>query len=169
MEFLLDILKSVPPPLATLLLAMIPVGELRGALPIAILVYKLPLPTAIAISIIGNMIPVYFLLKFFEVVARWLMNKYDFATKFFDWLFERTRRKLHTKVQKYGYWALAMFVAIPLPVTGAWTGTLGAFVFGLPRKKSFLAILAGVCISSAIVTVLTVGGSAAVMKLLMLK
>ena len=169
MEFLVDILKSVPPPLATLLLSMIPVGELRGALPIAILVYKLPLPTAILLSIIGNMLPVYFLLMFFEKVSRWLMERSSLARKFFEWLFERTRRKLDTKVQKYGYWALAMFVAIPLPVTGAWTGTLGAFVFGLPRKKSFLAIFAGVCISSAIVTVLTLGGSAAVMKILLLK
>jgi uncharacterized membrane protein len=169
MEWLVDIFKSVPPPLATLLLAMLPVGELRGALPVAILVYKLPLALAIFLSILGNILPVYFLLMFFEKVSRWLMSRYGFADKFFQWLFERTRRKLHDKVQKYGYWALAMFVAIPLPVTGAWTGTLGAFVFGLPRKKSFFAILAGVCVSAAIVTVLTLGGKAAVMSLLMLK
>lgn len=169
MDWLIDILKSVPPSLATLLLSMIPVGELRGALPVAILVYKMPVAMAIIISIIGNMLPVYFLLMFFEKVSRWLINRYDFADRFFEWLFERTRRKLHTKVQKYGYWALALFVAIPLPVTGAWTGTLGSFVFGLPKKKSFLAILAGVCVSSVIVTVLTFGGSAAVIKILMLK
>lgn len=169
MEFLVDILKSIPSPLATVVLAMIPVGELRGALPVAILIYKLPLTLAIILSIVGNMLPVYFLLMFFEAISSWLMNKYAWADKFLQWIFERTRNKLHAKVQKYGYWALAMFVAVPLPVTGAWTGTLAAFVFGLPKKKSFMAILVGVCVSSAIVTAITLGGNAAVVRILMLK
>jgi len=83
-------------------------------------------------------------------------------------LFERTRRKLNGRVEKYGYWALTLFVAIPLPVTGAWTGTLAAFVFGLPKKASFIAIFIGVCISATIVTLVTLGGNAAAMKILML-
>jgi len=79
---------------------------------------------------------------------------------FFDWLFDRTRRKLTGRVEKYGYWALTLFVAVPLPVTGAWTGALAAFVFGLPKKKALLAIFVGVCISATIVTLVTVGSSA---------
>lgn len=98
-----------------------------------------------------------------------MMERFGWAKKLFDWLFERTRRKLNNQVAKYGYWALAIFVAIPLPATGAWTGALAAFVFGLPRKKSFLAILLGVCMAAIIVTLVTIGGNAAVMKLLLIK
>lgn len=148
---------------------MIPVGELRGALPMAILVYEIPWPLAMAISIAGNMLPVYFLLLFLEAVAEWLMKRFKWARRMFSWLFERTRRKLSKQVEEYGYWALALFVAIPLPATGAWTGAMAAFVFGLPKKKSFLAIFLGVCLAAVVVTAVTVGGNAAVMKLLMIK
>ena len=147
------------PELATVILSMIPVGELRGGLPVALTVYKLPVLAAVILAIIGNMLPVYFLLLFFERASNWLRRKSILADYLLDWLFERTRRKLHDKVEKYGYWALALFVAVPLPVTGAWTGSLAAFVFGLPRKRSFLAILIGVCVSSVIVTALTLGAA----------
>lgn len=154
---LVTALAGIPPWLATIILAMIPIGELRGALPVALIVYKLPIIVAAPLAIIGNMLPVYLLLIFFERAAAFIRANSETGAKALDWLFERTRRKLHDKVLKYGPWALALFVAIPLPVTGAWTGTLAAFVFGLDKKKAFLAILLGVIISSVIVTVLTVG------------
>ncbi|HBE90189.1 MAG: hypothetical protein A3E37_05240 [Candidatus Andersenbacteria bacterium RIFCSPHIGHO2_12_FULL_46_9] len=169
MKTLIDIFQSLPSPLATFLIAMLPVGELRGAIPVAILVYKIPWPLAMVIAIAGNMLPVYFLLLFFEAVTNWLMQRFHWAKRLFDWLFERTRRKLNKQVKKYGYWALAIFVAIPLPATGAWTGAMAAFVFGLPEKKSFLAILLGVCLAAIIVTLVTIGGNAAVMKLFLIK
>jgi uncharacterized membrane protein len=156
-DFLVEIMRSVPSEVATVILATLPVGELRGALPVAILVYKMPVWPAVILSVLGNMLPVYFLLLFNERVADWLSERSSLARSFFDWLFERTRRKLHAKVEKYGYWALALFVAVPLPVTGAWTGTLAAFVFGMPRKKAFIAIFVGVCVSAAIVTGITMG------------
>jgi len=74
--------------------------------------------------------------------------------KFFDKFVENARKKVHSKVEKYGYWGLMVFVAIPLPATGAWTGTLGAWVLGLSRKKAFLAIAGGVVIAGLIVSAL---------------
>ena len=72
----------------------------------------------------------------------------------------RIRRKLHKKVEKYGYFGLTLFVAVPLPITGAWTGTLGAWFFGMDKLKSTLAILLGVLIAGIIVTIVTlVGGN----------
>lgn len=168
MQSLVDIGRNLPPELATFLIAMMPVGELRGSLPVALLMYKIPWPLAMAISIAGNMLPVYFLLLFLDAVAEWLMKRFKWAQIMFNWMFERTRKKLSKQVEKYGYWALALFVAIPLPATGAWTGAMAAFVFGLPKKKSFLAILLGVCLAAVVVTAVTMGGNAAVMKLLMI-
>jgi len=150
-------LAGVPAELATIILAMVPVGELRGALPVALLVYELPLPLAITLSIFGNIIPVYFLLVFFEYFAGWAERNSPFVHGLLEKLYERTHDKLADKVDKYGPWALALFVGIPLPVTGAWTGSLAAFVFKLPRKKAFVAILLGLCLSAAIVTMLTLG------------
>ncbi|MDP3996971.1 MAG: small multi-drug export protein [Candidatus Andersenbacteria bacterium] len=154
---IINALRAVPPEVATVILAMIPIGELRGALPVALTVYKLPLAEAMFLAIAGNMLPVYFLLVFFEKIAEWSRVHSRTADRFFDYLFARTRVKLQGNVTKYGVWALALFVAIPLPVTGAWTGTLAAFVFGLPRARSFWAIFVGVCISAVIVLVVTAG------------
>lgn len=157
LQTLISQLAAVPPQVATLILAAVPVAELRGALPVALTVYKLPLAQAIFWSILGNMIPVYFLLIFFERGSAWLSARSPLAARFIQAMHQRTHHKLHDQVEKYGPWALALFVAVPLPVTGAWTGSLAAFVFDLPRKKAFLAILIGVCIASIIVSALTLG------------
>ena len=154
-DFLIDFFRDFPPEVATVLLAMLPIAELRGALPAAIVVYDLPVWKAILLSIIGNMLPVYFLLIGFERVSQWLRVRFVFFDVLFNKLFDKTRQKLESKVDKYGVWALALFVAIPLPVTGAWTGTLAAFVFGLSKKKSFFAIFVGLLMAATIVTVLT--------------
>lgn len=155
-------LGNIPAEIVIIILSTLPIGELRGALPIALTIYDMPIAKAIFLSILGNILPVYFLLIFFEKGSKYARKHSEYADKLLDKLFERTRRKLETKVQKYGPWALTLFVAIPLPVTGAWTGTLAAFVFGLPKKKSFFAILAGLCIASIIVTIITLGAVATI-------
>jgi len=140
------------------LLAMTPVGELRVAIPVALLVYNLNWLWAYFISIIGNMVPVIFILLFLSPVSRWLSKRLSFCDKFFNWLFERTRRKSSPRMEKYGAIALITFVAIPLPFTGAWTGSIGAFLFNIPFKKAFPLILLGVLISGAIMLLLTQTG-----------
>lgn len=154
---LVENLSTIPPQFATLIIAMLPIAELRGSLPIALTVYKLPIFESVVWSVIGNMIPVYFLLVFFEKGSQYLRLTSPFFDRALDKLYYRTRIKLHDKVEKYGVWALIIFVGIPLPATGAWTGALAAFVFGLNRAKAFFSILLGVILAAAIVTVITLG------------
>ena len=159
-------LSAIPPQVATIILAMLPIVELRGALPVAIALYKLPVWQAMLWSIIGNMLPVYLLLIFFEKASIFASAHSPLAKKILEKLYERTHGKLHSQIEKYGPLALLFFVAVPLPVTGAWTGALAAFVFNLPRKKAFFAILGGVCVASVIVTLLTLGATSAVNAIL---
>ena len=83
------------------------------------------------------------------------MNWY---TKIFDDFVEKTRHKVEDKINRFGYWGVALFVAIPLPITGAWTGTLGAWIFGLKKRKTILAVILGVSISGLIVSLITFFG-----------
>jgi len=138
----------------TFLLAMTPVGELRLSLPIALTIYNLNWFWAFFISVLGNLAPIVFLLLFLEPVSRWLSNNFKIFQKFFTWLFERTRRKSSPRIERYGEIALVSFVAVPLPLTGAWTGALVAFLFGIPFKKSFPLISLGVAIAGLIVLIL---------------
>jgi uncharacterized membrane protein len=96
------------------------------------------------------MIPVPFILLLLGPVAR-ILRRLPIFDRFFEWLFERTRRRSDT-IKKYEELGLILFVAIPLPVTGAWTGSLAAFLFGLRFWMSFFCALAGVCIAGVIVT-----------------
>lgn len=159
---LAESLVSIPPQVATFIIAMLPVAELRGAIPVAVAVYKMPIFEAAVWSIVGNMLPVWFLLLFFDGLSRFLAANSEVGARLLDKLYERTRRKLSESVAKYGVLALTLFVAIPLPVTGAWTGSLAAHVFGLPKKKAFLAILLGVLIAATIISILTTGTKATI-------
>lgn len=149
--------QDFPPDIATLLIAMIPVGELRGAIPVAIGAFNLSPLAAYCWAVIGNMIPVVLLLWLLEPVSRWLMAHSKLFNRFFNWLFERTRKKHTKKFEKWGALALITFVAIPLPITGGWTGTVAAFVFGIPFKRALGLIFVGVLLAGVIVTALTVG------------
>lgn len=153
---LIELFYSIPGWLATFLLAMSPIFELRGAIPLAMGVYSLSPLEAYLISVIGNLVPVVFLLLYLEPVSHWLM-RYRLGKAFFDWLFTRTYRKHVERHQKYGLLALTFFVALPLPVTGAWTGSAIAFIFGLKFRQAFPAIAVGVCIAGAVVTASVMG------------
>jgi len=155
-EVLMETLGSLPlwgKYLATLLIAMLPIIELRGALPAAINVFGLSYTESYLISVIGNLIPVPFIMLLFTYVERFLRRFAPFNA-FFDWLFERTRKKGEVKLQVWGMLGLMLFVAIPLPLTGAWTGTLVAYLLKLERKRSFLFIAAGVVIAGVIMVLL---------------
>lgn len=144
----------------TFLLAMTPVGELRIALPTALTIYHLDWQWAYLISVIGNLVPVVFFLLFLEPLSKWLSKNFRIFQRFFAWLFERTRKKYNSRMEKYGYPALVIFVAIPLPITGGWTGALIAFLFGISFKKAFPLIALGIMIAGGIVLGLTQTGIA---------
>jgi len=139
------------------LIAMSPIFELRGSIPVALGVYQWPVWSAYFVSIIGNLVPVVFLLLLLESVSKYLSSHSRLFSRFFTWLFERTRKRHGTKFERWQDFALVILVAIPLPFTGAWTGSLCAFVFGIPFKKALPLIALGVIIAGFIVTLITLG------------
>jgi uncharacterized membrane protein len=141
-------------PVATLVLAALPILELRGALPFA-LAKGMPLIEAYALAVLGNMIPVPFILWFLRPATDFL-RRWERGDRFVEWLFARTRRK-SDKIQRYEAVGLAMFVAIPFPATGAWTGAMAAHILGLKFHRALFACFCGVCIAGVIVAALTLG------------
>ncbi len=154
---LIELFSSVPHWLSTILLSATPISELRGAIPIAIGVYGMDPVETYILAVIGNMLPVVPLLLFLDPVSTYL-RRFKIGDMFFSWLFTRTHHKHSGRFEKYGTFALTIFVAIPLPVTGAWTGCAAAFVFGIKFRHALLAISAGVMIAGVIVTAFTLGG-----------
>lgn len=158
MDFqLISIFKNFPPQLSTLLIAMLPVAELRAAIPIALKIYKLSYFSAFFWSVIGNMIPAFLIMRYIGKTSDYLSRKSKILKQFFNWLFAKTRKKFNHHYSKYGLLALALFVAVPLPATGAWTGSIAAWLFGLPLKKSLLYIFIGILIAGVIVSLASMG------------
>lgn len=141
----------------TILIAMAPISELRGAIPIAIGIYNMSWQAAYFWSVLGNMIPVFFILWLLGPFVNWLGKKIPKIGKWFDRYFEHTRNKHAKKIELYKELALVVLVAIPLPLTGAWTGALVAYLFGLPYKKALPLIFLGVLIAGGIVTLVSMG------------
>ena len=134
------------------LLALLPISELRGAIPFAVLRGMDLVPAALICTAINALVP-FLAFLFLSTVHRFLY-KYKWYKKIFDHFVAKARIKVHTSVEKYGYLGLLIFVAIPLPMTGAWTGALGAWILGMDKKKASLAIMGGVLTAGIIVTIL---------------
>lgn len=149
--------SAFPPELATLLLAMTPVGELRLALPLAILKFNLPVWEAFFWAVLGNMIPVTLILLFADRFHKYIETK---AHTFFGrkWIKQLARaQEKFAQYEKYGLWGLLIFIGIPLPMTGAWTGALVAFVLGVPIRRSWPYVFGGVVVSAFITTAVAMG------------
>ena len=133
-----------------------PILELRGGLIAASLLGVKPV-TGYIVSIIGNLIPVPFILLFIAKILDWMeKSKIKWMKKFASWL-RKKADKNKGQIEKYGYIGLILFVGIPLPGTGAWTGCLVASLLKLDRKKSFFCVLAGVLMASIIMMILSYG------------
>lgn len=138
--------------------SMIPIIELRGAIPYAV-GFGLPLLPSYIIAIIGNMIPVPFIFLFARKVLVWGSTK-KYIGKFFNWCLKKGEKggeKLKQSAGKGLYIALLIFVGIPLPGTGAWTGTLAASLLNMDFKKSTLAVMGGVILAGMIMGILSLG------------
>lgn len=142
--------------LIVLLLAALPVSELRGAIPVAISLYHFDPVIAYLLGVLGNVLPVPFWLKLLEPVTS-LLRRSSPLDRLIAWLFARTRRRHSATVERMGALALVLLVAIPLPATGAWTGALVAHVFGIPFRYALPLIVVGVGIAGVIVTLATLG------------
>lgn len=147
----LEILKIIA-------LSLLPVSELRGAIPYGILFSGLPVYAVFLIAVAANMlvVPVFY---FFLDYVHHHLESISLYHALFSRYVERTKRKAHRHVSKYGYFGLALFVAVPLPVTGAYTGTLAAWLLGIEKKKAILAITIGVLVAGIIVTIMSLTGA----------
>jgi uncharacterized membrane protein len=154
-EKLAALFSGSPHILVTVILAMAPVSELRGAIPYAIAVGHMSWQEALAISVVANFIPVIPALYLIGPLSAYLM-RWRLFHRFFTWLFARARRKGRL-VQRFEVLGLVLFVAIPLPMTGAWTGIVAAFLFDVRKSLAIPAIFAGICIAGGVVTLAAMG------------
>ncbi len=143
---------------AVIITAMLPIIEVRGAIPVAIAAYGIHPLLAIVLSVIASLVPVIILLLFLEKVTNWLRRLHPSLEHFFSWLFKRTHHRHSAKFERWGSLALMLFVAVPLPFTGAWTGTLLAYLFGIKFQHAILFIAAGSLIAAIIVAAVSLGG-----------
>ncbi len=138
--------------LGTVGLAILPISELRGAIPFAV-ARGMPILEAFFIAVACNALVAPLAFIFLETFHK-LFYRWTFYAGLFDRFVERSRHKVHAQVERYGYLGIMLFVAVPLPITGAWTGTLGAWILGLGKRKTMLAVAAGVVISGIIVSLI---------------
>ena len=161
--------RGVSRDFAIAVISMLPVVELRGAIPVGYILFpdadrstrlgRDDLARAGRVffyAVLGNMIPVPFILLLLGPISR-LCMKFPAGKKLFDWLFARTRRKT-AEIEKYETLGLTVFVAVPLPATGAWTGAVAAFLMGLSFAHAMVSIFFGVLIAGVIMTVLALLG-----------
>ena len=148
--------------LKTFLLAMVPIGELRASLPIALHVYHMPIWSAFLFSILGNLVPPVLILFLLKKLSMQLKQRHPecrgrgtrgavAALAVLRWILKNNKKRHSKKVKKWGAWALLILVAIPLPFTGAWTGAFVAFVSGISLKRALPFIFLGVLIAAIIV------------------
>lgn len=139
----------------TMLVSMVPVLELRGGIPFGVTL-GLPVWAAYIAAVIGNILPVPFIVVYIKQIFRWMRRRMPRLNSLVD----KLERKAHLKgrtVTKYKYLGLLLFVAIPLPGTGAWTGALAAAFLDMPLRKALPSIFAGILIAGAAISVLTFG------------
>lgn len=142
--------------LKVLLIAASPVSELRGAIPLAILLYGFPWYYAFLFGVLGNLLPVPFLLLFLDSITR-ALGKVAFISPVIKWVLARALRQSAT-MERYERIGLALFVAIPMPFTGAWTGSIAAVLLHLKFRYAIISIIIGILIAGVVVTLVAMLG-----------
>ena len=145
----------------TFLTAMTPLGELRLAIPLAIITWNVHWTLAFILSVTGNMVPILFIVPGMNQISRLLMSFPNPLGRLLVWRTNRLQRTHGVRFRRYGVLALIVLVAIPLPITGAWTGALASWVFHISPKTALPAIFLGIVVAGVIVTGLTVIGEGA--------
>ena len=140
-----------------LICSMLPIIELRGAIPMAA-AFNMPWWQAYLLAVVGNMLPVPVILLFIKQFLTWAAgSKIKFLNKLANWL-NRKVEKNRPKIEKFAFWGLCVFIAIPLPTTGAWTGSLVAAMIDMKFWKAMLTAFVGVLIAGTVVTAIVYGG-----------
>jgi len=138
------------------ILSLLPISELRGGIPYAV-ANDIGIVPAFILCVVSNMLVIPIMYIFLETVHKYFY-KIGIYRKIFDKYVDRTRKKAEKNVAKYGYWGIMLFVAIPLPITGAYTGTVAAWLLRLQKRKSFMYLALGVVIAGIIVSIATLTG-----------
>lgn len=153
---IINLMAFLPDWLEIVVVSAIPIVELRGAIPLAILVYGMPYFQAFLLGVLGCIIPAPFILIFIPAILKWMSGTKIFG-KMANWLIAKGMKK-SDKLTRYEFWGLLVIASIPLPAFGVWTGCLAAALVGLDFKKSMVAVILGTMIAGAIVTALVFGG-----------
>lgn len=151
LNVILQWLKDIPKEYIVVIMGALPIAELRGAIPLG-LSLGMSLPKAFGLAVLGNTIFIAPALFLFEPLSR-ILRKFPFWARFFDWVFARTKKNSDS-IQKYEALGLAVFVALPLPMTGAWSGVVAASLFKIKFRYAFAAIMAGVLGAGLVVSAL---------------
>lgn len=152
-------LETVGKELCVLFCSMIPIIELRGAVPMGA-VFGMPWWQTYILSILGNMVPVPFILLLIKKIIQWMSaSKVKFFNKIANFLLRKVEKR-RAGIEKYAFWGVCLFVAVPLPMTGAWTGSLVAAMIDMKFWKALLSCLLGVMISGVIMTLISYGVAA---------
>lgn len=147
----------IPPELKTFIIAMSPIVELRGAIPIAIKIYGLPVWQAFVLSVLGNLVPLLGIVFLGRPIADWLSRRCRYSKVFFEWLFDKTGKRANILLGKMGGdLTVLILTAIPIPFVGGWTGAIAAILLGTPKLRATILIICGVIISGLIVTFLSI-------------
>ena len=148
----------MPDELVVLFTAMTPIGELRAAIPLALVGYHMDWPTALLLGIVGNLIPIPLILLGLRTLGERFERRPDVIGRVLRWRTERIQRVWGARVGRYHFWGVMLLVAIPLPLTGAWTGALAVWALRVDVRVGLAAIAAGVVVAGIIVTALTQAG-----------
>ncbi|MDX2474024.1 MAG: small multi-drug export protein [Candidatus Krumholzibacteria bacterium] len=154
-EHLMEYFDQLPPPLAVFLVAMLPVFELRGAIPAGYAMGMTNPYQIYALAVLGNFVPVLPILLLLGPAEKHL-RRFRTMDRFFDWLFKRTVSRSDV-IKRYESLGLILFVAIPLPMTGAWTGSVAAYLFKLPLRMAIPCIILGILIAGVVVSLVSQG------------
>jgi len=147
----MNLLTNLPNELIVLLMAMLPLTELRASIPYGILVLSMNPWSALIFSLLGNILISIIIIYLLPPATKFLRKHFKFMNRFFNWLFHKTRTKHSKRISELGHLALITFVAVPLPGSGGWTGSLVAHVFGIRPKTSIPLITIGLIIAGLIV------------------
>ncbi len=154
---MIGFLLQLPPEIATAILAAMPIGELRLSIPVGIEVFGLRPLASFIVSLMGNAVPALIIIFGLEAIRQWADNNFKWFHRRLQWFYARTKKVSQERYEKYGFVALFLLTAIPLPFTGVWTASAAAVIFRIPHKKAFPAIFAGMAVAGIIVSALTLG------------
>ncbi|HTK05205.1 MAG TPA: small multi-drug export protein [Candidatus Eisenbacteria bacterium] len=154
-------MTAFPPELVVGMLAMLPVTELRVAIPVGVVGFHLPVGETFLVAEIGNAVPVVIVYALCDRIAKLAERRRGFWHRWAHKLMHRSHRRVHAAVQRWGPFALTIFVGLPLPGTGVWFASIGAYLLHIPFRRAFPFIILGNLIAGVIVTLAVTGAVAA--------